>query len=50
MGHREAVCPFYLSRAIIDETDIVFCPYNYLIDPNIRQAMKINLESKLDMI
>ena len=27
--------------------DIVFCPYNYLIDPSIRKSMEIDLKDQI---
>lgn len=29
------------------EADIVFCPYNYLIDPKIRSQMEIDLADQI---
>jgi len=26
---------------------IIFCPYNYLVDPGIRKAMEINLKNQV---
>jgi hypothetical protein len=28
-----AACPFFAARVISETADIVFCPYNYIIDP-----------------
>lgn len=38
-----AACPYYLSRALAKHAEIVFTPYNYLLDPTIREAMAIDL-------
>jgi fanconi anemia group J protein len=40
-------CPFYVSRDIAKQVDIVFCPYNYLIDPSIRSSMKLSLKNEI---
>lgn len=29
------VCPYYLSRSLKQQADIVFTPYNYLLDPKV---------------
>ncbi len=41
-GHYQ-VCPYYATRTLKDEAEIVFCPYNYLIDPKIRNQVKLNV-------
>jgi hypothetical protein len=38
-----AVCPYYLSRAIMPHANLVFAPYNYVLDPNIRKTLGIDL-------
>ncbi|CAL1537361.1 unnamed protein product, partial [Lymnaea stagnalis] len=37
-------CPYFLSRGLKDEADLIICPYNYLIDPIIRDAMAISIK------
>jgi Fanconi anemia group J protein len=38
-------CAYYGIRLTLDERpNIVLAPYNYVIDPNIRRSMKINLD------
>ena len=32
-------CPYFALRGIKEEAQIVFCPYNYLIDPLIREQV-----------
>ena len=36
-------CPYYATRSLKDEADIIFCPYNYLIDPMIREQLLIDI-------
>lgn len=43
----ESACPYYLSRILAKNADIVFCPYNYVLDPNIRAAMDISVENSI---
>ena len=47
---RKRICPYYAAREIKDTVDIVFCPYNYLIDPKIRKSMKINLDEQIVIV
>ncbi|TMW57821.1 hypothetical protein Poli38472_014424 [Pythium oligandrum] len=43
--HRE--CAFFHSRDALAEANIVFCPYNYLLDPTIRQSVNISLKDSI---
>ena len=36
-------CPYFATRSALESADLVFAPYNYLVDPHIRETMKINL-------
>ncbi|KAJ1653340.1 Fanconi anemia group J protein [Dispira simplex] len=40
-------CPYYAMRELATNADIVFCPYNYLIDPIIRESTGIELENSV---
>ncbi|XP_071331236.1 regulator of telomere elongation helicase 1 isoform X2 [Trachinotus anak] len=42
-GNKQRVCPYYLSRSLKQQADIVFMPYNYLLDPKSRRAHNIEL-------
>ncbi|BFZ04346.1 hypothetical protein BsWGS_07385 [Bradybaena similaris] len=37
-------CPYFLSRALKEDSDLIICPYNYLVDPMVREAMQISLK------
>ena len=39
-----AACPYYLSRGLARYADLIFAPYNYVLDPDIRAALGINLD------
>ncbi|EFJ52319.1 hypothetical protein VOLCADRAFT_30322, partial [Volvox carteri f. nagariensis] len=39
VGKTHGVCPFFLGRDAGKEADIVFLPYNYLLDPATRRTM-----------
>ncbi len=32
-------CPYYLSRALAKHAELIFAPYNYVLDPSIRKSM-----------
>ena len=40
--HQE-LCPFYYARELQREAEMLFVPYNYLIDPSARRALNIEL-------
>ena len=33
--HLPQVCPYFVTRGLKEEAQIVFCPYNYLLDPMV---------------
>ena len=42
-GRRNRTCPFFVSRDLFETADLVLMPYNYLLDPSVREANKIKL-------
>ena len=40
---KRSACPYFVAREMMNTSQIIFAPYNYVIDPGIRQAMGINL-------
>ena len=51
-GKKIKACPYFLSREILVDSgcDIIFCPYNYLLDPLIRKMMNIDLNQAVVII
>nr|XP_023508707.1 Fanconi anemia group J protein [Equus caballus] len=47
LGKKLKACPYYTARELIEDADIVFCPYNYLLDAQIRESMDINLKEQI---
>ena len=42
-GEKKLICPYFASKALMKErSQVIFLPYNYLIDPKIRNAQKIS--------
>ena len=41
-------CPYYAARKLMTDAEIIFCPYNYLVDPFIRSQVRNNL-NRIDM-
>ncbi|XP_061758411.1 regulator of telomere elongation helicase 1-like isoform X2 [Nerophis ophidion] len=42
-GNKHRSCPYYLSRSLKQQADVIFTPYNYLLDPKSRRAHQIEL-------
>lgn len=48
IGEKEKSCPYYAARTVAKEqAELIFCPYNYLLDPNVRKALDINLANAI---
>jgi regulator of telomere elongation helicase 1 len=46
-GKKNNACPYYLSKEIQSNSDIIFLPYNYLIDANARKAQNIDIKNSI---
>ena len=44
------MCPYYLQKNRAAFADIILMPYNYLIDPRIRDNYKIRFENAIIII
>ncbi|KAM9856085.1 regulator of telomere elongation helicase 1 [Aulostomus maculatus] len=42
-GTKHRACPYYLSRSLKQQADVIFTPYNYLLDTKSRRAHNIEL-------
>ncbi|XP_043677998.1 Fanconi anemia group J protein homolog isoform X2 [Vespula pensylvanica] len=47
VGRKNHVCPYFAAKSLAEEAEIIFCPYNYIIDPDIRESMQINLKNEI---
>lgn len=47
IGKKLKCCPYYASKELVDDAEIVFMPYNYLLDPRMRKANKIELQNTI---
>ncbi|XP_060115376.1 Fanconi anemia group J protein [Heteronotia binoei] len=47
MGKRLRSCAYFAARELMAEAEIVFCPYNYLLDSQIRESMEIDLKGQV---
>ena len=49
-GRHETICPFFAAKLVKSDVQIVFAPYNYLLDRGIRNSLKIDLEGEIVML
>ncbi|KAI8356641.1 helicase C-terminal domain-containing protein [Blakeslea trispora] len=47
LGQTVRGCPYFASRKMYEFAEVVFCPYNYIIDPVIRKALDIQLKDNI---
>lgn len=40
LGNSHKFCPYYMSKELFTTADIVFMPYNYLLDPVLRKSLR----------
>ncbi|KAI8891940.1 hypothetical protein BC833DRAFT_654057 [Globomyces pollinis-pini] len=46
-GKKLQACPYYAARNLSKSADVVFAPYNYIVDPLIRNSMDMELEDSV---
>lgn len=49
-GDTHDSCPYYVSKQRIEHAEILFMPYNYLIEPKLRKTNEINLQNSIVII
>lgn len=47
VGTACGACPYYMSKQISGEADIVFLPYNYVLDPKLLKSFALKLENSI---
>lgn len=47
IGKKIDCCPYYASQELMHGADIIFMPYNYLLDPKVRNANQIDLNDTI---
>lgn len=45
LGQKHKFCPYYMSKELQKHADIIFLPYNYLLDPKARRSQKLDLKN-----
>ncbi|XP_046980334.1 uncharacterized protein LOC124545453 [Schistocerca americana] len=47
IGRKKNACPYFASRSLITTADLIICPYNYLLEPAVRDSMQLNLKGEI---
>ncbi|XP_032236204.1 regulator of telomere elongation helicase 1 isoform X1 [Nematostella vectensis] len=47
LGQKHKVCPYYMARELKTSADIIFMPYNYLLDPKSRKAHNLDISGSI---
>ncbi|KYM82605.1 Fanconi anemia group J protein like protein [Atta colombica] len=47
LGKKVGTCPYFGARVLMADAEIIFCPYNYILYPEIRDSMQINLRGNI---
>lgn len=40
-------CSYYAARSMARDANLVFCPYNYIVNPVIRGAMEVDIKDAI---
>ncbi|KAJ2745055.1 hypothetical protein GGI20_002464 [Coemansia sp. BCRC 34301] len=43
LGRTTFACPYFAARDLAGMVDLIFCPYNYILDPGVRGSAGIDL-------
>jgi regulator of telomere elongation helicase 1 len=43
LGHKQRICPYFLARELRKDADVVFMPYNYVLDQKHLQSHGVQL-------
>lgn len=47
LGKKHRVCPYYMARELKTGADIIFMPYNYLLDAKSRKANSVDIAGSI---
>lgn len=47
LGNQHKFCPYYMSKELHNQADIIFMPYNYLLDPSARKSLGVELANNV---
>ena len=47
---KRRVCPYYKSRDLAGKADLVFLPYNYILDPSVCRTLPVEFKDAFVLI
>ncbi|KAI8549287.1 hypothetical protein RHMOL_Rhmol06G0014000 [Rhododendron molle] len=47
VGQAVKGCAYFAARSMAEDAQIVFCPYNYIVNPVIRRAMEVDIKGAI---
>lgn len=50
IGQKHKCCPYFLAKELKQNADIIFMPYNYLLDPKTRKSQGIDLQNTVVLL
>ena len=50
LGNKHAVCPYFMSRELRTDADLIFMPYNYVLDFKLRQINSVDLKNAIVLL
>lgn len=50
IGKKFDCCPYFVSKEVLQKAQVIYMPYNYLIDPKIRRGVKIDFSDSIVII
>uniref|UniRef100_A0A915IP59 Helicase ATP-binding domain-containing protein n=1 Tax=Romanomermis culicivorax TaxID=13658 RepID=A0A915IP59_ROMCU len=51
IGDEHHFCPYFAATStLMQDANVIFAPYNYLVDPLVRERMKLNVKNQIILI
>lgn len=47
LGQTHRFCPYYMSNELKGQADIIFMPYNYVLDPRSRKGLGLEMRNHI---
>lgn len=40
-------CSYFAAHSMAEDAELIFCPYNYIINPIIREGLEVNMRGSI---